>query len=131
MANQFTGKNLSVVIGAVTITCPQSFEINGSHEFIEYYCTSDANKQKIYDGTAWTASCTFFPEDNDQADITALNSATAVTCTVQPDGNTADNIQYVFSAFPSVSMSTSRGSVASATVNLVIDGNVTIQGVGD
>ncbi len=41
------------------------------------------------------------------------------------------DVQYVFSAFPSVSMSTSRGSVASATVNLIIDGNVTIKGVGD
>ena len=131
MADQFTGKNLSVVIVAVTITCPQSFEISGSHEFIEYYCTADANKQKIYDGTSWTASCTFFPEDNDHADLAAMSSATAVACVVRPDGNTADYIEYEFNAFPSVSLNTSRGSVASATVNLIIDGNVTIQGVGD
>lgn len=131
MADQFTGKNLSVVIGAVTIPCPQSFEINGNHEFVTYYCTGSADEQKIYEGTDWTASCTFFPEDNDHADLAALNSATAVACVVQPDGNTADKIELEFNAYPSVSFNMARGSVASATVNLRITGDVTIQGVGD
>ena len=131
MADQFTGKNLAVTIGAVTLTCPQSFEVNGAHEFVEYYCTAAAGKQRVYDGTNWTASATFFPEDNDHADLAAMNSATAVSCTVYPDGNTSGKIKITFSAFPSIALSTQRSSVGSATVNLIVDGDVTFQGVGD
>lgn len=129
MADQFTGKNLVVTIGAVTLTCPQSFEVSGQHEFVEYYCTASADKQKIYDGTSWTASATFFPEDNDHADLTALTSATAVACSVYPDGNSSGKIAVTFNAFPSMSSSVQRGSPGSATVNLIIDGDVTFADV--
>lgn len=131
MADQWTGKNLSVVIGSVTLPCPQSFEVNGAHEFVEYYCTAVAGKQRVYDGTNWTASATFFPENNDHADLAALNSSTAVSCTILPDGGAGTGlIQITFSAFPSISLSTQRSSVGSATVNLIIDGNVTFAGEG-
>ena len=129
MADQWTGKNLSVVIGSVTLPCPQSFEVNGAHEFVEYYCTAVAGKQRVYDGTNWTASATFFPENNDHADLAALNSATAVSCTVYPDGSgTTGNIEITFSAFPSIALATQRSSPGSATVTLQIDGDVTFDG---
>lgn len=125
MADQFTGKNLAVSIAAAAVTCPQSFEVNGQHEFIEYYCVGTDGKQRVYDGTNWTASCVWFPEDNDHADLTDFNNTTSAAITVYPDGNTSGKIKITFNAFSSVGLNVSRGSVGSSTINFVIDGDVT------
>ena len=129
MADQFTGKNLSITIDGDAVTCPQSFEINGQHDFVEFYCVGTAGKQRVYDGTNWTASVTWFPEDNDHADITDFNNTAAVAVLAYPDGNTAGKIRVSFSAFSSVGLSTQRSSVGSSTVNFVIDGDVTFDAV--
>lgn len=129
MADQFTGKNLALTIEGDSVTCPQSFEVNGQHEFIEYFCVGTDGKQRVYDGTNWTASCVWFPEDNDYADLTDFNNTAAVAILVYPDGNTAGKTRVSFSAFSSVSLTTSRGSVGSSTINFIIDGNVTFDAV--
>ena len=125
MADQWTGRNLAVTVGAVTLTCPQSFEVSGQHEFVEFYCTAADGKQRIYDGTNWTASATWFPENDDHADLAALDSATAVAVIAYPDGNTTGKIKVTFNAFPSVALTTQRSSAGSSTVTLTVDGDVT------
>ena len=129
MADQFTGKNLSVTIDSDAVTCPQSFEINGQHDFVEFYCVGTAGKQRVYEGTNWTASVTWFPEDNAHPHITDFNHTAAVAVLAYPDGNTAGKIRVSFSAFSSVGLSTQRSSVGSSTVNFVIDGDVTFDAV--
>ena len=125
MADQFTGKNLAVSVGSAAVTCPQSFEINGQHDFVEFYCVGTDGKQRIYDGTNWTASCVWFPEDNDHADLTDFNNTTAGAVTVYPDGNTSGKMKITFTAYASVGLNISRGSVGSSTINFTIDGDVT------
>jgi hypothetical protein len=129
MADQFTGKNLAITIEGDPVTCPQSFEVNGQHEFVEFYCVGTAGKQRTFDGTNWTASCTWFPEDNDHADLTDFNNVAPVAILVYPDGNTAGKIRVSFSAFSSVGLTTQRSSVGSSTVNFIIDGDVTFDAV--
>jgi hypothetical protein len=129
MADQWTGKNLALTIEGDAVTCPQSFEVSGSHEFVEYYCVGTAGKQRVFDGTNWTASVTFFPEDNDHADLTDFNNTTAVAILAYPDGNTAGKTRVSFSAFSSVGLTTQRGSPGSSTVTFIIDGDVTFDAV--
>lgn len=126
MADQFTGKNLAITIEGDPVPCPQSFEINGAHNFVDYYCVGTAGKQSIHDGTAWTASCTFFPEDDEDEELADFNNTTAVAIVVYPDGNATGKIKMTFNAYTSVGLNVARGSVASATVNFAIDGGVTI-----
>lgn len=125
MGDQWVGKNLALTIENAPVTCPQSFELNGQHDFVEYYCVGTDGKQKIYDGTNWTGSCTWFPENDDHADLTNFNNTTAVAVVVYPDGNTSGRIKITFNAFTSVGLNTQRSSVGSSTVNFVIDGDVT------
>ena len=126
MAAQWTGKNLAITIDGDPVTCPQSFEVSGSHEFVEYYCVGTAGKQRVHDGTNWTASCTWFPENDDHADLTDFNNTAAVAAViVYPDGNTSGNIKITFNAYTSVSLSTQRSSVGSSTITFVVDGDVT------
>lgn len=125
MADQFTGKNLAITIEGDAVPCPQSFEVNGSHNFVDYYCVGTAGKQTIFDGTSWNASCTFFPESDEDEELLDFNNTTAVAIIVYPDGNTSGNIKITFSAYTSVGLNVQRGSVASATVNFAIDGAVT------
>lgn len=125
MGDQWSGKNLAVTVDSVALPCPQSFEINGSHDFVEYYCVGTAGKQRIYDGTNWTGSATFFPENDDGTVLNGLNETTAVAIVAYPDGNTSTYVKVTFSAFCSVSLSTQRSSPGSATVNFIVDGDVT------
>ena len=125
MADQFTGKNLAVSVDSVALPCPQSFEINGQHDFVEFYCVGTAGKQRVYDGTNWTGSATFFPEDDDHAILQGLNETTPVAVVGYPDGNTSGKIKVTFNAFTSIGLSTQRSSVGSATVSFVVDGDVT------
>ncbi len=125
MADQFTGKNLAVSVDSVALPCPQSFEVNGQHDFVEFYCVGTAGKQRVYDGTNWTGSATFFPEDDDGTTLAGLNETTAVAIIAYPDGNTSGKIKVTFNAFCSIGLSVQRSSVGSATVNFVVDGDVT------
>ncbi len=125
MADQFTGKNLALTIEGDAVPCPQSFEVNGSHDFVEYYTVGTDGKQRIHDGTNWNATCTFFPENDDDEELLDFNNTTAVACIVYPDGNTSGKMKITFTAYTSVAQSTSRGSVASATVTFNTDGAVT------
>ena len=125
MADQFTGKNLAITIEGDPVPCPQSFEVNGQHDFVEYFCVGTDGKQRIHDGTNWSASCTFFPEYDDGATIADFNNTSAVAIIVYPDDNTAGKIKITFNAYTSVGISTQRGSPGASTVNFVIDGAVT------
>ena len=125
MANQFAGRNLAVSIASTAVPCPQSVTITPSQDVYEYYCTGTSGKQKILLGTGWSGSCTFFPEENDQTDITAFNTTTAVAVIVYPDGNTNGYMKITFNAFCSTGLDLSVGSAGSSTVNFMIDGDVT------
>jgi hypothetical protein len=125
MADQWTGKSLAVSVDSVSLPCPQSFEISGQHEFVEYYCVGTAGKQRVYDGTNWTGSSTFFPEDDDYTILSGLNETTAIAVIAYPDGNTSGKIKVTFNAFCSVGLTTQRSSVGSATVTFTVDGDVT------
>ena len=125
MGDQWTGKNLAITIDGDPVTCPQSFEINGQHDFVEFYCPGTDGKQKVYDGTNWTASNVWFPENDDHADLTDFNNTTPVAIVAYPDGNTSGRIKITFNAFTSVNLGTQRSSVASSTITYVIDGDVT------
>lgn len=129
MGDQWSGKNLVVTIEGDTVPCPQSFEVQGSHDFVEFYCVGTAGKQRIYDGTNWTGSVTYFPENTDHANITDFNNSVPVAILGYPDGNTAGRVRVSFNAASSVSLSTQRSSVGSVTVNFVIDGDVTFDAV--
>jgi len=126
MADQFTGKNLALTIEGDAVPCPQSFEVTSNHDFVEYFTVGTDGKQRIHDGTNWSATCTFFPENDDDEELADFNNTTAVACIVYPDGNTSGKIKITFNAYTSVAQSTSRGSVGSATVTFNIDGGVTI-----
>lgn len=125
MANQFAGRNLLVTIGGTTVPCPQSFEVTPSQDIAEYYCTGASGKQKILLGTAWSGSCTFFPEENDQADITAFNTTTAAAVICYPDGNVNGYTKITFNAYCSTGLGVNVGSPGSSTVTFMIDGDVT------
>ncbi len=125
MADQFAGRNLAVTIASTAVPCPQSVEITASQDIAEYYCTGASGKQKILLGTGWTGSCTFFPEDNDQTDITSFNTTSPVAVTVYPDGNATGKIKITFNAYCSAGLSVQQGSPGSSTVNFMIDGDVT------
>ncbi len=125
MGNQFAGRNLAVTIGGTAVPCPQSVTVTPSQDIYEYYCTGASGKQKILLGTAWSGSCIFFPEDNDQADITSFNTTTAAAVIVYPDGNTNGSMKITFSAYCSTGLDLSVGSAGSSTVNFMIDGDVT------
>lgn len=125
MADQFTGKNLALTIEGDPVTCPQSFEVTSNFDFLEYYCVASSAKQRILNGTDWTASAVWFPEFDDHADLTDFNNTTAVAIVVYPDGNTTGNIKITFNAFTTAGLNVSRGSVGSSTINFIIDGDVT------
>ncbi len=124
MANQFAGRDLAVTINGTAVPCPQSAEFTPSQDIYEYYCTGATDKQKILLGTGWSGSITFFPEDNDQTDITSFNTTTAVAVVCYPAGNTSGNIKITCNAFCSTGLSTAVGSAGSSTINLMIDGTV-------
>lgn len=128
MADQFSGKNLALTIGGVTVTCPQSFEVTSNFDFLEYYCVASSAKQRVLNGTDWTASCVWFPENNDQTDISDFNNTATAAVVVYPDGATAGNIKITFDAYSTCGLNTSRGSVGSSTINFIIDGDVTFEG---
>lgn len=125
MGDQWVGKNLAITIDGDPVTCPQSYELNGQHDFVEYYCVGTDGKQKVYDGTNWTASNVWFPENDDHADLTDFNNTTAVAVVVYPDGNTSGRIKITYNAFTTVSLSAQRSSPGSSTINHIIDGDVT------
>ena len=125
MSNQFAGRNLAATINATAVPCPQQVTLTPSQDVYEYYCTAAAGKQKILLGTNWTGSITFFPEENDQADIAAFNTTTAVAIIVYPDGNTSGYMKITCNAFCSTGLDLSVGSAGSSTINLIVDGDVT------
>ena len=125
MANQFAGRNLVVTISGTTVPCPQSVTLTPSQDVYEYYCPGASGKQKILLGTNWTGSITFFPEENDQTDITSFNTTTAAAIICYPDGNTNGYMKITCSAFCSTGLDLSVGSAGSSTINLLIDGDVT------
>ena len=125
MANQFAGRNLAISIDGDAVPCPQSVTLTPSQDIVEFYCTGASGKQKVLLGTAWTGSASFFPEENDQADITSFNTTTAVAVIVYPDGNTNGYMKITFNAYCSAGLDLSVGSVGSSTVNFAIDGDVT------
>lgn len=126
MGTKFAGKNLAITVGGTALNCPQSFDVDSDLEFIEFYCVGTAGKQRIPDGVSWSASATFFPDNDDASDIAGLlNDDTAVAVVVYPDGNTASNIKITFNAFSAPGLSVNRGSVASGKVKFVVSGDVT------
>lgn len=125
MANQWAGRNLAVTIAGTAVPCPQSLTLTPAQDFAEYYCPGTTDKQRVLIGTGWSGSLTFFPEDDDHADVTAFNTATAVAIVAYPDGNTAGKIKATFNAYCACSLDTNSGNVASATVTFTIDGAVT------
>ena len=125
MGNQFAGRNLAVTIGGTAVPCPQSAEVTPSQDITEYYCTSASGKQKILLGTNWAGNCVFFPENNDQADITSFNTTTAVAVVIYPDGNVNGNMKITFDAYCSTGLGVNLGNPGSSTVNFAVDGDVT------
>ena len=124
------GRNLSATIGGTAVPCPQSYSINESPRYLEYFCVGVDGDQRIYDGSNWTASVTYFPDNDDYAELAAWSEVdTAVAILIYPDGATAGNTRISFNAFPAISNQGGQGSLNSITVNLQVDGSVTFDAV--